>query len=80
MKHTTSFCMKCPECDDDIDDIEVSVYVGSRTEEFWGAPCTVDESECEILTIPSCPTCEKQTVGEYAAEERFWEVFDRYEV
>ena len=72
MSKSVTFCMRCPECDDDIDDIEASVYIGSRREHFWGAPVTVDESECEIESIPDCPTCKKQTVSEYDASEYYW--------
>jgi hypothetical protein len=74
---STSFCMRCPECDDDIDDIEADIYIGSRTEHFWGAPCRVDESECDITSVPDCPTCKRQTVSEDAAQEHFWDcVYD----
>jgi hypothetical protein len=70
---STSFHMTCPECDDDIDDIEATVYVGSRSEEFWGASVRVDESECEIGSVPDCPTCKKQTISEDAASEHYWD-------
>ncbi len=68
-----SFSMRCPECDDDIDDIEASVHIGSRTERFWGAPVRVDESECEIESVPDCPTCKKQTIHEDVAAEYYWD-------
>ena len=67
--------MRCPECDDDID-IDAWVYIGSRRENFWGAPVSVDESECEIDSIPDCPTCKKQTIDEYHAIQHFWDNYD----
>ena len=68
----TTFSMTCPVCEDDIDDIEVSVHRGSRTEHFWGAPVRVDESECEVEMIPECLTCKKQTIDEDSAAEYYW--------
>ena len=68
-----SFSMQCPECETDIDEIEISVSEGSRTENFWGSSVRVDESEAEIDSIPKCPDCNKQTVEEDAAVEYFWD-------
>lgn len=69
----SSFSMTCPVCDDDVDDIEAEVYIGSRTEHFWGAPVRVDESECDIVSIPPCPTCGKVTVDSDVAAEYYWD-------
>lgn len=68
-----SFGMGCPECDTDIG-VDGWVTISFRTEEFWGAPCRVDESEVEIGSVERCPECDEQTIGEGAAEEHFWEV------
>lgn len=67
--------MRCPECDDDIE-ITAWVTISKRTEHFWGAPCSVDESECDVDSIPDCPTCKTQTVDEYDAAEHFWNNYD----
>lgn len=73
MSRSVSFAMQCPECDADVDDIEVSVHVGHRTEHFWGAPVRVDESECEVETIPKCPDCKRQTIDEGHAIDYYWD-------
>ena len=68
-----TFAMQCPLCEADVDDIEVSVSEGSRTEHFWGAPVRLDESECEIDVIPPCPDCGKVTIEAEAAAEFYWD-------
>jgi hypothetical protein len=65
--------MPCPECEQDIDGIEVSASEGSRTETFWGSSVRVDESEAEADFIPDCPECKKVTVDESKVVDYFWE-------
>ena len=67
------FSMLCPECDSEIDDIEVSVTVGHRTEHFWGAPVKVDESEAEVESIPECHVCKRRTIDEGFAIDYYWD-------
>jgi hypothetical protein len=68
-----TFAMQCPECEADVDDIEVSVTEGSRTEHFWGAPVSVDECECEVDHIPECDECGKRTIEPEEAEQHYWD-------
>jgi rRNA maturation protein Nop10 len=70
---TETFDMQCPECGGDIEEIVASVSTGSRTERFWGAPVRLEESECDVETIPACCECGKQTVDEEAAAEHYWD-------
>ncbi len=66
------FSMLCPECDDEIVDIEVEASSGSRTENFWGARVRVDESECEVDVLPPCDTCGEVTVSEDEVIDHYW--------
>lgn len=67
-----TFAMQCPDCEGDVDGIEAIITHGSRTEHFWGAPVNMDESECEILSIPTCDGCGNGTIDDAAAAEHYW--------
>lgn len=69
----TLFSMPCPKCEAQVEDIEATVTIGSRTEHFWGAPVSVDESECEIESVPDCPECDRTTIDPDRAAEFYWD-------
>lgn len=69
----TLFSMPCPTCETDVDDIKATVTEGHRTEHFWGAPVSIDESECEVDSIPECPDCGRRTIDPDEAADYFWD-------
>lgn len=68
----TYFSMPCPICGCEVDDIEATVTRASRTEHFWGAPVSVDESECRIENVPECPEC-GETIEPEVAADFYWD-------
>ena len=46
----------CPECDSEIEDIEVEVTGSTMREEYWGRPVSWSELEVEVPTV-KCPEC-----------------------
>lgn len=47
----------CPECETEIEDIEVEVTGSTMREEYWGRPVSWSELEVEILEPVKCPAC-----------------------
>ena len=44
----------CPECDDQLEDIEVEVTGSTMREEYWGRPVSWSEIEVEVPSV-KCP-------------------------
>lgn len=68
-----TFSVQCPDCDEDVEDVEVEYTECYGREEFWGAPVRTNDSEMEVLVIPKCPRCNRVTVTDEAVTQQFWE-------
>ena len=72
MSATVVFSMTCPECDEEVHDIEVLYTEVHGSEEFWDRPVTTDDSEAEVDNVPDCEKCGKQTITDDKALDHFW--------
>ena len=58
-----SIDITCPECDSEIENIEVEVTGSTMWEEYWGRPVSWSEFEVEVPNV-KCPECGADCTGE----------------